>query len=179
MPLARQKSVGGLPILSQSVAIGRDDWSRLVAPIGRNRSLLVAIGRADWSRRLVAIGRDDWSRLVAIWRAGARRFCRDWSRRLVAIGRNRSRRRQGARHKKNPIPNKGESGLLLLLGVARFYASTNSSHKYMCKRSKRSTRSGASMVHRDAIVWPSAYCALYLTKHAHSWAIIKAILKSD
>ena len=68
---------------------------------------------------------------------------------------------------KSPIPQSGDR-VLLSRGVARFYASTNSSRKYMCKRSKRSTRSCASILHRDANVWPSAYCALYFTKHAHS-----------
>ena len=68
---------------------------------------------------------------------------------------------------KSPIPQSGDRAIWLL-GVARFYASTNSSRKYMCKRSKRSTRSCASILHRDANVRPSAYCALYFTKHAHS-----------
>ena len=90
----------------------------------------------------------------------------------VAIGRKASADAEGKTQKK-PDSLIGESGYACL------YASASSSFKYACKRSKRSVRSGASMVHRDAIVRPSAYCALYLTKHAHSWAIIKAILKSD
>ena len=131
MPFAGRKRVegGGLPILSQSVAIGRD-WSRLVAPKQKTRrrkkSRLVAIGR-DWSR-LVAIGRDwsrlvapkqktrrrrsrDWSRLVAPKQKTRRRKSRDWSR-LVAIGRNRSRlvapkQKTRRKHKKSPIPQSG------------------------------------------------------------------------
>ena len=105
MPAAGRKRVeGGLPILSQSVAIGRNR-SQSVAPkqktrrrkksrfgvsvapkqktrrrkksrFCRNRSRLVAISRNR--SRLVAIGRD-WSRLVAIGRNRSR---------LVAIGRD-------------------------------------------------------------------------------------------
>ena len=109
MPAAgRKRMEGGLPILSQSVAIGRNrsrlvaigrDWSQSVA-IGRNRSQSVAIGR-DWSR-LVAIGRD-WSQSVAIGRNRSRLVAigRDWSR-LVAP-KQKTRRK----HKKSPIPQSG------------------------------------------------------------------------
>ena len=107
MPFAGRKRVeGGLPILSQSVAIGRNR-SRLVASrnrrqgaekvaIDRNRSQSVAIGRASAYRSPaetedkapkksrfgvpVAIGRNR-SRLVVLRRFGV----------PVAIGRNRSR----------------------------------------------------------------------------------------
>ena len=125
MPFAGRKRVeGGLPILSQSVAIGRDwsqsvaigrDWSRLVA-IGRNRSRLVAIGR-DWSQS-VAIGRAGTkdkapkkSRLVAIGRNRSRRNKRQGAEK-VAIGRNRSRlvapkQKTRRKHKKSPIPQSG------------------------------------------------------------------------
>ena len=79
MPAAgRKRMEGGLPILSQSVAIGR------------NRSRLVAIGR-DWSQS-VAIGRNR-SRLVAIGRNRSR---------LVAP-KQKTRRK----HKKSPIPQSG------------------------------------------------------------------------
>ena len=105
MPAAGRKRVeGGLPILSQSVAIGR------------NRSRLVAIGR-DWSR-LVAIGRNR-SRLVAIGRAETKDKAPKKSR-LVAIGRDWSRRnkRQGANTKKARFHNR-ESGCITSQGVAR------------------------------------------------------------
>ena len=98
MPVAGRKRVeGGLPILSQSVAIGR------------NRSRLVAIGRAETEdkapkkSRLVAIGRD-WSRRNR--RQGAEKVA------FRRTGRNRSRlvapkQKTRRKHKKSPIPQSG------------------------------------------------------------------------
>ena len=91
MPAAGRKRVegGGLPILSQSVAIGRD-WSQSVASRNKRQGAeKVAIGR-DWSQS-VAIGRD-WSRLVAIGRNRSR---------LVAIGRQ-PKQKTRRKHKKKP-----------------------------------------------------------------------------
>ena len=135
MPLASQERVEGVSRLGRDwVAIGRD-WvaigSQSVAKTRLHFGLLsqsVAIGRA-W----VAIGRN------------RSRFGRDW--RVVSFRADVEDKTQ-----KSPIALIGQSGLLLLLGVVRFYASTNSSFKYICRRSNRSANSGASMVHRDANV---------------------------
>ena len=87
MPVAGRKRVeGGLPILSQSVAIGR------------NRSRLVAIGRVSASRS--RRNRRQGAEKVAFRRTGRNRSRRNRRQgaEKVAIGRNRSRRnrRQGA-----------------------------------------------------------------------------------
>ena len=163
MPLASQERVGGgLPIgacladfgasigrdwscrARRLVAIGRDSvaiWRACARRLCRNRSQSVAIWRAG----CVAIGRDS----VAIWRACARRLCRNRSRFGVPVA---SIGCPKTRHKKARFTQLRESGCLASLFVACRYASANSSFKYMCKRSKRSVRSGASMVHRDANV---------------------------
>ena len=56
-----------------------------------------------------------------------------------------------ARHKKTRFPCVGNRAARVAIRRGS-YSSANSSRKYICKRSKRSVRSGASMVHRDANV---------------------------
>ena len=123
MPAAGRKRVeGGLPILSQSVAIGRaeteDKAPKKVAfrRTGRNRSQSVAFRRTGrqpkqktrrrksrvsaYRSQSVAIGRD-WSRLVAPKQKTRRRKSRNRSRLVAPKQKTRSK------HKKSPIPQSG------------------------------------------------------------------------